>query len=214
MQLTKLGHACVRLSGPGGTLVLDPGAFSGDAPLEGADAVLITHEHADHFVEATVRAAVEASPGLQVWTVAAVAASLDGLGDRLHVVGDGDAFEAAGFAVQAHGTWHEVIHPDIPRITNTGFLVDGSVFHPGDALTVPGVPVDTLLLPVHAPWSRTGDLVDWVREVRPRQALAVHDGLLNDTGLGVVGGLLSDRGPGTGAPYRRLEPGTTVDPAT
>ena len=43
----------------------------------------------------------------------------------MHTVGHGDTFTAAGFDVQVHGELHAVIHPDIPRITNVGFLVDG-----------------------------------------------------------------------------------------
>ena len=90
-------------------------------------------------------------------------------------------------------------------------LVAGRVFHPGDAFTVPEAPVATLLLPLHAPWSRTADVIDYVREVRAEQAYSVHDGLLNDAGLGVVGGLLGERGPGTPTPLGRLAPGDTVE---
>jgi L-ascorbate metabolism protein UlaG (beta-lactamase superfamily) len=206
MKLTKFGHACVRLEGDEGALVIDPGAFTEDASVAGAGAILITHEHPDHFVEDRIRAAAAANGGLQVWTVAAVAESLTGLGDQLHVVGHGDTFTAAGFEVEAHGTWHAEIHPDIPRITNTGYLIDQRLFHPGDALTVPDKPIETLLLPVHAPWSRISDLIDWLREVAPTRALAVHDAALSAIGIAMVGGLLGARGPGIGTEYLRLEP--------
>jgi hypothetical protein len=106
---------------------------------------------------------------------------------------------------------HAVIHPDIPRVRNVGFLVDGQVFHPGDALTVPEEPVSTLLLPVHAPWSKVSEVIDYVRAVHADQAFAVHDGLLNDNGLAVVGGMLGEKGPGTPTPYSRLAPGDTVE---
>jgi L-ascorbate metabolism protein UlaG (beta-lactamase superfamily) len=212
MKLTKFGHACVRLEGDDGTIVIDPGGFTEDASVEVADAILITHQHPDHFFEDRIRQAADANPGLQIWTIGAVAESLTGLGSQLHVVGDGDAFSVAGFDVEAHGTWHAEIHPDIPRITNTGFLIDGRLFHPGDALTVPGKPIETLMLPVHAPWSRTADLIDWLREVAPTRALAVHDAALSAIGIAMVGGLLGDQGPGTGTTYSRLEPlQTTAD---
>ena len=94
---------------------------------------------------------------------------------------------------------------------NIGFLVDGQVFHPGDALTVPDEPVTTLLLPLHAPWSRTADLIEYVRAVQADQAYAVHDDLLNDAGFGVVTGLLAERGPGTPTPVARLAPGDAVE---
>lgn len=211
MKLTKHGHAAVSVEQDGRRLVIDAGAFTDPDVVDGAEALLITHEHADHFVEATVRAKVQADPALQVYCNGAVGEQLDGLGTNLHVVGDGDAFDTAGLPVQVHGELHAVIHPDIPRITNIGFLLDGRLFHPGDALTDPEVDVSTLLLPVHAPWSRTADLIDWVREVGPKRTLAVHDGLLNDTGLSVVGRLLGDGGPGTGAGYQRLAPGESLE---
>jgi L-ascorbate metabolism protein UlaG (beta-lactamase superfamily) len=211
MELTKHGHACVVLSEGGQRLVIDPGGFTDPAALDGATAVLITHEHADHFEPQRLKAALDADPALEVWTNAAVAAQLEGLGSRLHVVGHGDAVTVAGVDVQVHGELHAVIHPDIPRITNVGFLVGGQVFHPGDALTVPDEPVATLLLPVHAPWSKVGEVIDYVRAVDADQAYAIHDGLLNDIGLGLVGRLLGEGGPGTPTPYTRLVPGESVE---
>ncbi len=211
MELTKHGHACVVLCEGEQRLVVDPGAFTDEAALEGATAVLVTHEHADHVVPERLRAALEADPALEVWTNPSVAALFEGLGSRVHAVGDGDAITAAGFEVQVHGEWHAVIHPDLPRVRNVGFLVEGQVFHPGDAFTVPGTPVPTLLLPLHAPWSNAAEVIDYVRAVDADQAYAVHDGLLNDTGLGLVTGLLGERGPGTPTPFSRLAPGESVD---
>lgn len=215
MKLIKKGHACVRLEKDGQVLVIDPGSFSEPDAAVGADAVLITHEHPDHFAEDRLRAALESNPAAHVWTLRSVAGHLAAaFPGRVTTVGDGDAFTAAGFAVRAHGELHAVIHPDLPRITNVGFLVgegDDAVFHPGDAFTLPGSPVDTLLLPLHAPWSKFSEVADYVREVAPRQAYAVHDGLLNDAGLGVYDRNLGPAGPGIGGTaYRRLTPGESV----
>jgi L-ascorbate metabolism protein UlaG (beta-lactamase superfamily) len=211
MELIKHGHACVVLCEGDRRLVLDPGAFTEESALDGATAVLVTHEHPDHFVPDRLRAAMDADPALEVWTNKSVAAQLEGLGGRVHVVGHGDAVTVAGFDVQVHGELHAEIHPEIPRIANVGFLVDGLVFHPGDALTVPDEPVTTLLLPMHAPWSRTADLIDYVRAVHADQAFGVHDGALNEIGHGMVTGLLGERGPGTPTPFSRLAPGDSVE---
>lgn len=222
MKLTKYGHSCIGLDSGGQRLMIDPGAFSAEPDIAGFDAVLITHEHPDHFVEDKIRAAAAANPALRIWTNSSVAARLDGIGQQVEVVGEGSEFHAAGFDVRAFGQWHAVIHPDIPRIRNVGFLIDGTLFHPGDALIVPEQPVKTLMLPMHAPWSRISDLIDWVREVAPDAAIAVHDGALNGIGLALVDGLLGEHGPGLGHPspaaggkpatsYRRLEPPATID---
>lgn len=211
MRLTKLGHACIRLEKDGTTLVVDPGGLTGPGALDGADAVLITHEHFDHFDEGALRAALDSNPGLRVWTNGATAAKLDGLGGRLTVVGHGDAFDADGIGVEVYGEWHAVIHPDIPRVGNVGFLIDGSVFHPGDAFTVPERPVDSLMVPVSGPWQKLAEVIDYVRAVKPTRAFSVHDEVLSDVGKTVVNGVLGDNGPGTGTAYARLSPGDTVD---
>ncbi|MFI0242638.1 MBL fold metallo-hydrolase [Streptomyces sp. NPDC016845] len=210
MHLTKFGHACVRIEKEGRRLVIDPGGLTEPHALDDVDDVLITHEHFDHFSEETLREAARSNPALRIWTNTSVARLLDGLGTRVTALGDGEAFNAAGFDVKVHGTWHAPLHPDIPRVANIGFLVDDALFHPGDALTVPDAAVDTLLLPVHGPWSTTGQLIDYVREVSPRQTYAIHDGALNDIGTAMAGGFLGDNGPGIGAPYRRLSTGASI----
>lgn len=211
MKLTKKGHACVRLEKDGRSLVIDPGAFSEEDAAVGAEAILVTHEHMDHFDEGRLRAALEAEPAARIWTLASVAERIaDAFPGRVHTVGEGDTFNAAGFDIEVHGQLHAVIHPDIPRITNVGYVVDGSVFHPGDALTVPGRPVETLLLPVHAPWNKLAELVDYVREVAPDRALDVHDALLSEVAPLVYGRMLGPEGPGIGAEHVRLAPGESI----
>lgn len=212
MDLTKRGHACVRLTKEGRTLVIDPGVFSEEDAAAGADAVLITHEHADHFDPGRVRMALDTSPAAEVWAPRSVATQLSAaFPGRVHAVGHGDAFSAAGFALEAHGEWHAVIHPDIPRVTNVGYVVDGSLFHPGDALTLPERPVETLLLPIHAPWNKLSEVIDYVREVAPTRAVAVHDALLTQLAHPVYEQNLSPRGAGIGATeYTWLAPGESA----
>jgi L-ascorbate metabolism protein UlaG (beta-lactamase superfamily) len=211
VRLTKLGHACVRLEKDGARLVIDPGIWSGADALTSADAILITHEHADHLDAAAVRAALAADDGLQLWTNAAVAAQLADGGERVHVVSHGDAFTAAGFDIGVYGEQHALVHRDIPIVSNCGFTVDGELFHPGDALTVPPQRVATLLLPANAPWLKAAEMIDYAREVAPQRAYAIHDGLLNANGLALMQNLMKAAAAPSGAEYVRLEPGTSVE---
>ncbi|MFB7458556.1 MBL fold metallo-hydrolase [Streptomyces sp. NPDC056188] len=210
MRLTKMVHACVRLEKDGQTLVIDPGGFSEQDAASGADAILVTHEHADHFDEGRLRAALESRPGAEIWTLKSVAEQIAAaFPGRVHTVGHGDTFTAAGFDVQVHGELHAVIHPDIPRITNVGYLVDGGrVFHPGDALTVPEVPVETLMLPVMAPWNKISEVIDYVREVGPQRTYDIHDALLTDLARPIYDNQIGTLG---GAEHLRLTPGTTAE---
>ncbi|MFC4588318.1 MBL fold metallo-hydrolase [Sphaerisporangium corydalis] len=207
MRLTKHGHACVRLEKDGSTLVIDPGGLTEESAIEGANAVLITHEHFDHL---EVKRLASLGPDVQVWTCAGVAAQLDGLSAKVNVVGDGDSFTAAGFEVGVAGREHAMIAFDVPVVQNVGFLIDGEVFHPGDAFTVPPQPVGTLLTPTSGPWMKAPEMVDYLLEVAPRRAYSIHDGLYNDVGLMLVDAILTRRGKAQEGDFRRLRTGESV----
>ena len=69
MRITKFGHACVRVEHDGATVVIDPGVFTDVEAVDGAGAVLITHEHPDHYLPDHLRAT-----DAPVFTIEAVAA--------------------------------------------------------------------------------------------------------------------------------------------
>ncbi|WP_329536943.1 MBL fold metallo-hydrolase (plasmid) [Streptomyces sp. NBC_01450] len=211
MRLTKFGHAAVRLEKDGQTLVVDPGALTEPEALDGADAVLVTHEHYDHFVEENLRAAAEANPGLRIWTNPDVAKQLDGLGaGRVNAVTHGDTFTAAGFDVEVHGEWHAPIHPELPNSRNIGFVLDdGKLFYPGDAFTLPERKIDTLLLLSHAPWANSTQIFDYARAVGASRAFNTHDALLSDAGRAIVGGFFDTLVPGLA--YAKLAIGEPVE---
>jgi len=212
MRVTWLGHAGLRVEQGDYTLVVDPGVFCDRPALEralaDADGILITHEHFDHLAEDAVRAALAAKPAIEVWTNSGVAAYMEGTPVTVHTIGDGDAFSAGGIEVRGYGEWHAQIHRDIPLVRNTGFLIGGSVFHPGDALTDPGVPVEVLLLPSHGPWTRTGDLIDYVRQVKPGRVSPIHNAMLSEIGERSIDTFVAEGpdapGGGTGSPLVRM----------
>ncbi|HLU44258.1 MAG TPA: MBL fold metallo-hydrolase [Natronosporangium sp.] len=212
MRLTKFTHACVRLERGGAVLVIDPGSFSEEEALAGADAVLITHEHHDHLDVDKLTRAAAARPELPVYAHPDVVSTLADTALQVHPVQPGDEFTAAGFRIRVGGGAHAVIHPDIPRIANVGYLIEDSLYHPGDSVDPadlpPGAEVETLLLPVNAPWLKLSESVDYARAVAPRRAYALHDHLLSPAGTKVYG---TNLGKLAGCDYQRLEPGTSVD---
>jgi L-ascorbate metabolism protein UlaG (beta-lactamase superfamily) len=209
--LTKFTHSCVRLDDGGHTLVIDPGVFSElDAALDGAGGVLITHEHPDHVDVDRVRTAARADPRLRVWAPPNLAEALD-LGDQVVAVTPGERFDAAGFGVEVFGGQHGLLHPTVPVVQNNCYLINETVYHPGDSVIVPTKPVRLLLLPVHAPWSSTADAMDFVVSVRPAKAIQIHDGLLNERGLSLVEAHVSRISGEHGVEYTHVNTASTVE---
>lgn len=195
-------------------MVIDPGTFTDVASaMAGAEAVLVTHEHADHIDPAAVLPIVDRTAGVHVHAPQAVVdqllahEALGGAADRIHVLAPDDEAHIAGFDVRVVGGQHALIHPQIPVVANLGYVIDGTVYHPGDSLIVPAGPaIDTLLVPLHAPWSKLQEIVDFVIAVRAKHAYPIHDGLLNETGLGMMAGHVTRFGAryGTAFEYLRL----------
>jgi L-ascorbate metabolism protein UlaG (beta-lactamase superfamily) len=209
MRLTKFSHACVRIEHDGAVVVVDPGSFTERAALDGVDAVLITHEHADHLDLDALSDALAKRPTVTIHTHPSVASKMDALGDVVTSVESGQRFTAAGIPVRAYGGWHAEIHPEIPRVPNLGFVINDTVCHPGDSFDVPDdVQIDTLFVPVSAPWLKLAEAVAFVRAVAPRRCFALHDALLSDAGHTITDANMAKL---SGCDYARLEPGVRVD---
>ncbi len=210
--ITAWGHACLSFDRGDRRLVIDPGTFADLSVLDTAEAILITHDHVDHLAVDPVAAAVAERAGLRVWGPRSVVEQLveaEAPAARVHQVSAGDGWEAAGFAVRAIGHEHRTIHADLPVPENIGYLIDDVAFHPGDALTEPGMPVELLFVPVAAPWLKLGEAIDYVRAVRPRIAVPIHDAILSDAGKDLADRMVG--GLGGAGEYRRLAVGESLD---
>src|SRR3954453_7171581 len=185
--------------------------FTDPEAVDGANAVVITHEHPDHYLTDTLT-----RTDAPVFTIAAVAAKIredaPDVGERVTVVAPGESFHP-GIPAQSVGELHAVIHADLPRFYNSGYVFDlggTTVYHPGDALTVPQQRVDVLCVSVSAPWMRAGEGVDFARAVGAPRNLAIHDRIYSEAGLKIVDGHYSLLLPQTSS-YHRIADGADLD---
>ena len=200
MKITKFTHACVRLDDDGRILVIDPGEWTEPEALAGAQAVLITHEHADH-----VEPSLLAGLGLPIF--APDGADIEGL-EGVTRVNSGDQFEAAGFKVRAVGSRHAFIYQGRPDCPNLGYVVNEAVYHPGDSVFVPDGPVETVLAPVQGSWVKLVEVLDFVRAINQLRTIPIHDAGLSERGLDSVNSWferVTDNG------YRYLAPGAPLE---
>jgi L-ascorbate metabolism protein UlaG (beta-lactamase superfamily) len=178
VRISKLGHSCLLVEEGETRLLIDPGTLGHDFTGEtGLAAVLITHQHADHLDVERLPTLLERNPDATLITDEGSAEQLAERGIKAQIMREGDSVDV-GVEVRALGREHAVIHPDLPVVPNVGYVVGGRLFHPGDAFTVPDFDVEVLAVPSIAPWMKISEAIEYLRTVRPRYAVPVHDGLL------------------------------------
>ncbi|MCU1681335.1 MAG: fold metallo-hydrolase [Amycolatopsis sp.] len=178
MRLTHFGHACVLVEIPqqdtATRILIDPGTYSTDfEELRDLDLILITHAHPDHLDADRLRALAERNPDATIVHSPGAATVLAGLATTVAVPGDKLTISGVEITVTGSGE-HARIHPDLPGSDNNGYLIDGLVLHPGDALDPPGTDVDVLLVPAAGPWLKLGETIDYVRALAPRVVVPIH----------------------------------------
>ena len=211
MRITKYEHAALRVDEAGRSLIIDPGSFT--TPLDELGdvvAVVITHEHPDHWTGSHLDRILRAAPGTPILSTAGVAAAASD--HEITVVAPGDEVVIGGFTLRFFGGRHAVIHESLPEIQNLGVLVNDELYYPGDSYAVPeGVDVSTLAAPLGAPWLKIGEAMDFVLAVAPRRCFGTHDMTLSTIGRTMHRQRLqwaTEQGGGT---FFELDPAESLD---
>ena len=211
MKLTKFEHSCRVLEDSGDTLVIDPGAFTRElTDLTGVVAIVITHEHPDHWTAQQLTGLLEANPGARIIGPAGVVSAASDF--DVTEVSAGDSLDVGAFALRFFGGEHAVIHSSIPIVDNVGVLVNGELYYAGDSFVIPeGVEVSTLAAPAGAPWLKIGEVIDYVEAVAPRRSFSVHEMVLSDIGQGMSNQRITAATEKKGGTFLALSPGDSTD---
>ncbi|MDC5698768.1 MBL fold metallo-hydrolase [Intrasporangium calvum] len=212
MRVTHLGHACLLVELANRRLLIDPGNFSaGFEDLTDLDAILVTHNHPDHFDPEPAARLIRANPRASVHTDPLTAEKLAAEGLRAVPTRQGEEFEIGDVTVRPVGELHAFNHDQMPVIPNVGVVLraDGepTLFHPGDAYDAEPGAVDVLAHPLNAPWCASRDSIAFVGRIAPRYVVPIHDALLSDRGKRMYSGHIESFAGVEGLTLRHLDDG-------
>ena len=212
MRITKFGHSCVRLEHDGKVVVVDPGMFTDPEAVDGADAVVITHEHPDHYLPDHL-----ARTDAPVFTIDAVAAKIredaPDVGERVTVVAPGESFDP-GIPADVR---RRAARRDPPRpaaLLQLRLPLHPRRHHasstPATRSPCPSSRSTCSACPVCAPWMRAAEGIDFARAVGAPRNLAIHDRIYSEAGLRIVDGQYGLLLPETSS-YLRLADGADLE---
>lgn len=204
MQLTKYEHACFVVEKQGASLVVDPGVLTTDfTPPENVAAIVITHQHPDHFDLDHINDILDDNPTAVIVGPGAVTSQLPQFETR--TAHAGERLMIGGFEIDVYGKKHAVIHPSLPDIENIGVLIDDRIFYPGDALTIPEKSADVLLVPLGAPWLKESEAIEYMQAVDARLTVPTHDATLSRAGRDIYDAWLQQFARQGSTTYRRID---------
>jgi L-ascorbate metabolism protein UlaG (beta-lactamase superfamily) len=211
MNVTKYEHSCLVVHQSSDVLVIDPGMFTSPLiDLRDVVAIVITHEHQDHWTPEHLRRLLDMNPDARILGPAGVATAAADF--TVETVTAGDEVEVGAFRLRFFGGEHAVIHSSIPIIDNVGVLVNDELYYAGDSFFIPvDVEIPTLAVPSGAPWLKTSEFIDYVDAIAPKRSFPVHEMILSVAGKGMANDRIKATTEKHGGEFFSLEPGQSID---
>jgi L-ascorbate metabolism protein UlaG (beta-lactamase superfamily) len=216
MRVTHLGHACLLVELADRRLLIDPGNFSaGFEDLTDLDAILVTHNHPDHFDPEPAARLIRGNARATVHTDPLTAEKLRAEGLSAEPTRQGEDFTIGDVTVSPVGEMHAFNHDQMPVIPNVGIVLraagEPTLFHPGDAYDAEPGQVDVLAHPLNAPWCASRDSIAFVSRIAPKSFVPIHDALLSDRGKRMYSGHIENFSGVEGLTLRYLGDGESGD---
>ncbi|HWH07419.1 MAG TPA: MBL fold metallo-hydrolase [Candidatus Paceibacterota bacterium] len=182
MKITKYAHSCLLLEIDNVKILTDLGSWNPDVPeVSDLNAILITHEHADHFDVEKLKSLVAKNPEAKLITHAAVGAKLQEAGMEYTPIESGERIDVSGVSIESCGTDHAVIYGTTSPCRNTGYLIADTFYIPGDALhDTPSKQIEILALPTGGPWMKVAEAIGYAKSLKPKVVIPIHDAMYTE----------------------------------
>lgn len=170
MKITRYFQSCLLIEIKETRILIDPSGQDKDKDFGRLDAVFYTHEHSDHFDAAMAQDFVEQG----IAPVYANASTANYIRASKTVVKDGQEYKVNGLKIKAIELPHCLMVDGSEGPQNTGYLVNGQLFHPGDGKELAGLKVKTLAAPLNGPDISPHDAFAFGKQVQAQNLIPIH----------------------------------------
>lgn len=175
MKVTKYPQSCLLVEVDGVRLLIDPGSFVSQKYFESdllpVDAILLTHEHADH-VDPFLIGEIVGKTAVAVYCNQSTANLIGSL--ATNIVNDGDRFMVDGVEITAHELPHVTMVDGSDGPQNTGYVIAGTLFHPGDGVEIKGLQIPVVAAPIAGPDVSPRDVFAFVQMTGAKKVIPIH----------------------------------------
>ncbi len=177
MKIKKYPQSHLVITGSSTKIIIDPGSltFAGgfeSSLFQGADAYLITHQHQDHMDPQNIKAVIKDKP---VYGNSDVVAKLKTLGVEATEIRDKQKFTVGEFEIMPVDLPHCKMQDGTDGPPNTGFLISGVFFHPGDGdITPQDLTSENLALPIAGPTITMTGALQFAKEMQAKIVIPIH----------------------------------------
>jgi L-ascorbate metabolism protein UlaG (beta-lactamase superfamily) len=170
MKVSRYFQSCLLIEEGGVRILIDPSGQDSDTEKFGKpDAVLYTHEHGDHFDKDMAQNFINS--GVAVYANGSTAKHFN---TPPTIAVDGQEFDLKGVKVKVLELPHCLMWDGSQGPQNSGYLINGKLFHPGDGKELDGLQVDNLALPITGPDVSLKDAVSFAKQVKAKNVIPIH----------------------------------------
>lgn len=163
-------------------ILIDPGIYSKlGITINNLKFIIFTHHHPDHFDLRQLETITQHNPQAKIFGTPPVQQALSGTGLTCTPVNRPATLSLGSNRIEIFQNYHQPIFPNLPLVPNLSVIVNRHFLLPGDSYFKPELRIDTLALPVCAPWLKVSESLAWALQLSPQKVLPIHDGFLSET---------------------------------
>lgn len=176
MRVKKFPQSHLVLTINGKTLIIDPGYITFEKgfkvkDFQDADVYLISHQHADHLGPDTIKEVVGDKP---IFGNSDVVSKLKEAGvSQAKELKNLEEVEIEGFKIKAVDLPH-FKKPGYEMPPNTGFLIDGVFFHPGDGDKAPNITSENAAVPIAGATITYDTALEFIKRINAKVVIPIH----------------------------------------